>query len=112
MAHRADATQMLDERGYRGALARGQNPALLMEKAVRERVTDSYYWKEQCFGLNEASLCERAAALTHVGGVVSGGGGAGGAQRPTPFLCLAFKLLQLAPERAIVEEYLRNEDFK
>ena len=106
MTHKADAKQMLDDRGYTGSLVRGQNPALLMEKAVRDRITDSYYWKEQCFGLNEATICDRAVDLTHIGGV------AGTSQRPTPFLCLAFKLLQLSPEREIVLEYLHNEDFK
>ncbi len=97
--HRADAQQMLDDRGYSGALVRGQNPALLFEKAVRDRITESYYWKEQCFGLNAATLCDRAVALTSIGGTY-------GMQKPTPFLCLAFKLLQLLPEREIVLEYL------
>lgn len=96
---------MLDDRGYEGVLIRGQNPALLMEKAVRDRITESYYWKEQCFGLNAATLCDRAVELTFIGGTY-------GQQKPTPFLCLAFKLLQLTPEREIVLEYLLNGDFK
>ncbi|KAI9793717.1 MAG: hypothetical protein M1816_007612 [Peltula sp. TS41687] len=104
--HQADAKRMLDDRGYTGQLVRGQNPAQLMEKAVRDRITESYYWKEQCFGLNEASLCDRAVEITHIGGVT------GTSQKPTPFLCLAFKLLQLLPERDIVLEFLHNEDFK
>jgi pre-mRNA-splicing factor 38A len=99
-AHQADAKRMLDNRGYTGPLARGQNPALLFEKAVRDRVTESYYWKEQCFGLNAATLCDRAVELTAIGGTF------GVAQKPTPFLCLAFKMAQLAPERRIVECWL------
>jgi pre-mRNA-splicing factor 38A len=98
--HKADATALLDDRGYSGLLIRGQNPALLFEKAVRDRITESYYWKEQCFGLNAATLCDRAAELTAIGGTYGGTG------RPTPFLCLAFKLLQLVPEKAVVLEYL------
>jgi PRP38 family. len=47
-AHRADASSFLDNRGYKGPLVRGVNPATLFEKAVRDRITDSYYWKEQC----------------------------------------------------------------
>jgi pre-mRNA-splicing factor 38A len=97
---RADAGAMLDDRGYRGALIRGQNPALLFEKGVRERITESYYWKEQCFGLNAASLCDRAGDLKFIGGTAGING------KPTPFLCLAFKLLQLVPEKAIILEYL------
>jgi len=97
---RADASALVDERGYRGALIRGQNPALLLEKGVRERITESYYWKEQCFGLNAATLCDRAADLAFIGGTTGITG------RPTPFLCLAFKLLQLVPDKAIILEYL------
>ncbi|KAI9676140.1 MAG: hypothetical protein M1817_000885 [Caeruleum heppii] len=106
MTHQPDATRMLDDRGYSGTLIRGQNPALLLEKAVRDRITDSYFWKEQCFGLNEASLCDRAAEVGFVGGTF------GPQQRPAPFLCLLFKMLQLGPGRDIVEAYLYNEDFK
>lgn len=93
--HRADASALLDNRGYSGILIRGQNPAQLMEKAVRDRITESYYFKEQCFGLNAATLCDRAVELSCIGGIY------GVAQKPTPFLCLAFKLLQLAPERRL-----------
>jgi pre-mRNA-splicing factor 38A len=101
---RADAGAMLDDRGYRGALIRGQNPALLFEKGVRERITESYYWKEQCFGLNAASLCDRAAELKFIGGTTGING------KPTPFLCLAFKLLQLVPEKDTILEYLNFRD--
>jgi pre-mRNA-splicing factor 38A len=106
MAHRADAKLMLDDRGYSGTLIRGQNPALLMEKAVRDRITTSQYWMERCFGLNEASLCDRAVELAFLGGTY------GAQQKPSPFLCLAFKLLQLTPPREIILEYLNQLDFK
>ncbi|KAL1981726.1 hypothetical protein VTN96DRAFT_2283 [Rasamsonia emersonii] len=102
--HRADASNLLDNRGYSGPLIRGVNPATLFEKAVRDRITDSYYWKEQCFGLNAATLCDRAVELKSIGGTY------GASQKPTPFLCLAFKMLQLAPEREIVLEYLNFTD--
>lgn len=99
-AHRADASAFLDNRGYAGPLVRGVNPATLFEKAVRDRITDSYYWKEQCFGLNAATLCDRAVELAYIGGTY------GVNQRPTPFLCLAFKMLQLMPDKEVVLEYL------
>ncbi|KAH7115036.1 putative RNA binding protein [Dendryphion nanum] len=99
-SHRADATALLDDRGYTGALIRGQNPALLFEKGVRDRIIDSYYWKEQCFGLNAATLCDRASELRFIGGT------SGVMGRPTPFLCLVFKLLQLVPDKEIILEYL------
>ncbi|KAK9469278.1 Pre-mRNA-splicing factor 38 [Lipomyces arxii] len=94
------------ERGLvRGKEIHNQNPARLIEKIIRERIFESLYWKEQCFGLTAATLCDRAVELTYIGGQY-------GQQRPTPFLCLAFKMIQLQPEPEIVEEYLKAEDFK
>lgn len=103
-SHRADASTLLDNRGYSGALIRGFNPATLFEKAVRDRITESYYWKEQCFGLNAATLCDRAVELSSIGGTY------GVSEKPTPFLCLAFKMLQLNPDRDIILEYLNFTD--
>lgn len=105
MAHQVDAKRMLDERGYEGAVIHNQNPAHLLEKGVRDRVTDSYYWKEQCFAINEATLCDRAVEMTYLGGTY-------GQQKPTAFICLSLKLLQLMPEHEIVLEYLQQTEFK
>jgi pre-mRNA-splicing factor 38A len=100
--HRADERRFLDERGSSGPLApNGLNPATIMEKAVRERIVDSYFYKEQCFGVNEADIVDRVVEhVRFVGGVT------GTVQKPTPFLCLAFKLLQLAPGDDVLDEYL------
>jgi pre-mRNA-splicing factor 38A len=106
MAHQADAKRALDERGYTGALIHGDNPLKLFEKPVRDRIVESYYWKEQCFGLNAATILDRATELTFIGGTY------GIAQKPTPFLCLAFKLLQITPERDIIMFYLEQEEYK
>ena len=106
MAHQADAKRALDERGYTGTLIHGDNPLKLFEKAVRDRIVDSYYWKEQCFGLNAATLLDRAVELTFIGGTY------GVAQKPTPFLCLVLKMLQIQPEKDIVMEFIKNEDYK
>ncbi|KAF8429145.1 PRP38 family-domain-containing protein [Tirmania nivea] len=106
MAHLADAKSMLDSRGlYEGATVHGVNPLILVEKIIRERIFESLYWKEQTFGLNAATLLDRAVELTYIGGQY-------GNQKPTPFLCLVFKLLQLMPEREIILEYLHDTDFK
>jgi pre-mRNA-splicing factor 38A len=102
--HSASATALLDNRGYRGPLIRGENPAHLFDAGTRERVVKSLYWNERCWGLNEASLCDRAAELTCVGGTYGVGG------RPAPFLCLAFKMCQLVPDRDVVLAYLNWED--
>ncbi|KAL3418888.1 PRP38 family protein [Phlyctema vagabunda] len=108
--HRADEKRFLDERGSSGPLApNGLNPATIMEKPVRERIIDSYFWKDQCFGVNEADIVDRV--VSHVRFI---GGTYGDAQRPSPFLCLAFKLLQLGPSDDILREYLEHggERFK
>jgi pre-mRNA-splicing factor 38A len=108
--HRADERRFLDERGSSGPLApNGLNPATILEKAVRERIIDSYFYKEQCFGVNEADVVDRV--VEHVDFI---GGVTGTVQKPTPFLCLAFKLLQLAPSDEILDEYLHygGEKFK
>ncbi len=108
MTHRADASSALDNRGYTGPLIRGANPITLIETAVRDRITESLYWKEQCFGLNAATLLDRAIDICYIGGTYGVG------MRPTPFLCLAFKLLTLTPEKEIVLEYLNmgGEEWK
>ena len=40
------------------------------------------------------------------------GGSYGGNSKPTRFLCLILKMLQIQPEDGIVEQFLENEDFK
>ena len=103
--HAADARRFFDSRGYTGPQIHNQNPVHLLEKPIRDRIITSYYWQEQCFAINEATLCDRAAAMTFIGGTY-------GQQKPSPFLCLTMKLLQLMPERDIVLEYLHQTEFK
>ncbi|KAK4124926.1 PRP38-domain-containing protein [Parathielavia appendiculata] len=103
-SRRSRRRRFLDERGTSGPLApNGLNPATIMEKAVRERIVDSYFYKEQCFGINEADIVDRV--VEHVDFI---GGVTGTVQKPTPFLCLAFKLLQLAPGDDVLDEYLHH----
>ncbi|KAJ3215066.1 hypothetical protein HDU67_000846 [Dinochytrium kinnereticum] len=83
----------------------GMNPQFLIEKIVRTRIYDALYWKEHCFALTAESIIEKAVALDHVGGCF-------GNQRPTDFLCLLLKMLQLQPEKPIVRLYLMNEEHK
>ena len=51
-------------------------------------------------------LVDKAMALDQVGGTY------GGNIKPSPFLCLILKMLQLQPEKDIVVEFIRNEDYK
>lgn len=85
---------------------RGTNPQYLVEKIIRSRVYECKYWKEECFALTAELLVDKAMELKYIGGVV------GGNIRPTPFVCLILKMLQIQPEKDIVVEFIKNEDFK
>jgi len=51
-------------------------------------------------------LVDKAMALDHIGGVY------GGSIKPTPFLCLILKMLQIQPTKDIVVEFIKNADYK
>jgi len=85
----------------------GTNPQYLIEKIIRTRIYESRYWKEHCTLLNSALVLEKAVDdLKYVGGVY------GGNIKPTPFICLALKLLQIQPQREIIYLYIEQRDFK
>jgi pre-mRNA-splicing factor 38A len=88
------------------ASVHGTNPQNLIEKILRGRIYENKYWKEHCFGLSAETLLDKAVKLDGIGGIYSHNA------KPTPFICLALKLLQIQPEREIIEEYLKQEDFK
>ncbi|KAI9363506.1 PRP38 family-domain-containing protein, partial [Zopfochytrium polystomum] len=101
------------------AAIHGMNPQFLVEKIIRSRIYDSIFWKEHCFALTEKShdpspqrafppaetLVDKAVDLKYVGGQY-------GVQRPSEFLCLTLKLLQLQPDKSIIRIYLQNEEYK
>ncbi|KAJ3152631.1 hypothetical protein HDU89_001324 [Geranomyces variabilis] len=83
----------------------GTNPQFLIERIIRTRIYDSLYWKESCFALTAETIIDKAVALQSIGGQY-------GNQKPTEFLCLALKMLQLQPEKEILRLYIQNEDYK
>lgn len=85
---------------------RGTNPQYLIEKIIRTRIYDCKYWKEECFALSSELLVDKAMSLRYIGGVY------GGNIKATPFICLTLKMLQIQPEKDIVVEFIRNEEFK
>ena len=85
---------------------KGTNPQYLIEKIIRSRIYDCKYWKEECFALTAELLVDKAMELRYVGGVYAGN------IKPAPFLCLTLKMLQIQPEKDIVIEFIKNEDFK
>jgi len=85
---------------------KGTNPQYLIEKIIRTRIYDSRYWKEECFALSAELLVDKAMELKYIGGVYSGN------VKPTPFLCLVLKMLQIQPDKDIIVEFISNEDYK
>ncbi|KAK6915637.1 Pre-mRNA-splicing factor 38 [Dillenia turbinata] len=85
---------------------RGTNPQNLVEKILRSKIYQNTYWKEQCFGLTAETLVDKAMEIDHLGGTF------GGNRKPTPFMCLVMKMLQIQPEKEIVVEFIKNEDYK
>lgn len=53
-------------------------------------------------GLDAESLVDEAIKLTYVGGTY------GGTRKPTRFLMLILKLLQISPDKDIILEYMNN----
>lgn len=51
-------------------------------------------------------LVDKGVKLTTIGGVC------GGNIRPTPFICLILKMLQICPEKDIVVEFIKHEKYK
>ena len=84
----------------------GTNPQNLVEKITRLKIYNSIFWKEQCFGLTSETIVDKAVCLKYCGGTYAGN------NKPTNFLCLILKMLQLQPEKDIVIEFIKNEDYK
>lgn len=84
----------------------GVNPQYLIEKIIRSRIYDSLYWKEDCFALTAENVADKAMDLKYIGGTY------GGNTKPAQFLCLLLKMLQIQPDKDIVIEFIKNDDFR
>ncbi|KAL3318898.1 Pre-mRNA-splicing factor 38A [Cichlidogyrus casuarinus] len=84
----------------------GVNPQSLVESIIRSRIYDCKYWKEECFALTAELLVDKAVELKYIGGVYSAN------VKPAPFLCLVLKMLQIQPDKDIIMEFIRQEDYK
>eukprot|EP01116_Phalansterium_solitarium_P024014 TRINITY_DN865_c1_g2_i1.p1 TRINITY_DN865_c1_g2~~TRINITY_DN865_c1_g2_i1.p1 ORF type:complete len:380 (-),score=137.15 TRINITY_DN865_c1_g2_i1:155-1294(-) len=84
----------------------GTNPQFLVEKIMRSRIYSHPYWKEHCFALTAETLVDKAMGLKCFGG------SHGGNRQPTNFMCLVLKMLQIQPEKEIIIEFIKNEEYR
>ncbi|XVF49008.1 hypothetical protein PTKIN_Ptkin03bG0234300 [Pterospermum kingtungense] len=87
-------------------MANSRDPQNLVEKIVRYKISQTLYWKNQCLGLTAATLVNRAMELDHVGGTF------GCNRKPTSFLCLVLKMLEIQPDKDIVVEFIKNDNYE
>lgn len=91
---------------YGNTVIHGTNPQNLIEKIVRNKIYNCAYWKEHCFGLTAETLIDKAMHLDAIGGTY------GGMRKPTKFICLLLKMLQIQIEPEIITAYIENEHYK
>lgn len=80
----------------------GSDPQNLMEYITRQKIYDSRFWKEECFGLTVSDVLEKCCTQMKTIG-------------PLPCHCLklALKLLQLHPEHELVQKaFVEQDEFK
>lgn len=78
----------------------------LVAYIVRKKIYDSLYWKQDCFGLTAERIVDKAVDLRYCGGMY------GEPQKPTEFIALVLKMLQIQPEKDIILEFIKDDDFK
>lgn len=84
----------------------GTDPQHLIPPPTRNAVYTSIFWNRSCFGVSVADVVHLAVELRYIGGMDTT------TRRPSPFLCLLQKLLQLSPELPEITVFLRQKDFK
>lgn len=74
---------------------------------TRLKIYNDSYFKEKCFALTAETLIDRAFSdLKYIGGTY------GALHKPSKFLCLLLKMLQMQPEEEIVLEFINQTDHK
>ncbi len=103
----SDSKRSANATDAQAAAAHGVDPQSMVPKILRTKIYAHDYWRNALFGLNAESLVDVAVAtLQYVGGAY------GGFNTPSPFVQLALKLLQIAPEPDIVAALITNEQHK
>mmetsp|Transcript_27055 Transcript_27055/g.44435 ORF Transcript_27055/g.44435 Transcript_27055/m.44435 type:complete len:254 (+) Transcript_27055:17-778(+) len=84
----------------------GTNPQYIIEKITRSKIYECLYWKQHCFALTAELIIDVAVKLKYCGGTY------GGLRKPSPFICLILKMLQIQPSKDIIIEFIRQSDEK
>lgn len=92
----------------------GKNPQSLVDQIVRNKVYSNIYWKEKLAGVNGRAILlnlaldiiDRAEDVKYIAGTY------GGMRKPSKFLCLLIKLLQINPEKDIVLAFIQSNQNK
>lgn len=82
------------------------DPQHLIPPTARSAVYASIYWNRCCFGVCVADVVHLSVNLRYLSGLDTD------TQRPSPFLCLLQKLLQLSPDLAEISVFLKQREFK
>lgn len=90
----------------RAVQVHGGNPQSLIDQIVRNRIYSNIYWKEKLAGVNAEDLVDRAVELKYIGGTY------GGNRKPSKFLCLVLKLLQIQPDKKVIYTLIDNSHYK
>lgn len=78
-------------------------PQHLIDAPTRQKICNSPYFMQYCFGVNLVTFVDRAQLLKGVGGIY------GTYKQPTNFICLFFKLLELEPSEKVIEYFINTK---
>lgn len=84
----------------------GTDPQHLIPPSTRNAIYDSMFWNRSCFGVSVADVVHLAVGLRYIGGSDTL------SRRPSSFLCLLLKLLQLSPNFDEISVFLKQPHFK
>lgn len=106
----AHSRQIVVDRGVQHGAKRihGKNPVLLVEKILRERIFDSIYWQKECQLRNQLTLLDEVVEHVQLVSVYVDEA----RTKPTKFISLVLRLLQLQPSDDIIDYLLNQTDFK
>ena len=78
----------------------------VVDQIVRNRIYSNIYWKERLAGVNAEDIIDRMIEIKYAGGTY------GGNRKPTKFLCIVLKLLQMGLDKKIIYKLIENDNYK